>query len=204
MFNLKTFVTSLQVSWINRAQLCVNDNWKLKLSIFGNGNVLDCNLYATEDNTGPALNNIIKSYSTFKQAYNFYKSNFLLDKIFNNPWYGTGRQSAFKFDENFFGEDLMANYGPLIRSLQWKQFIINESVVEKEEFTFLTGIPIDTGRYKKLKNCLMGLLKRWHIRGNVPISLADYISRVKKGSKRYRVILEKFNCKTEQFFALDI
>ena len=64
MFDLKKFITGLQISWINRAHKATNDNWKIALKKLGNGTVLhchDCNV--DELNThGIAIKNIVESY----------------------------------------------------------------------------------------------------------------------------------------------
>jgi hypothetical protein len=158
MFNLKTFIAALQCSWIKRAESSTNDNWKVTLKKLGNGKVSCCHT-GDYTNLGIGLKNIISSYSTFVNSYMRQGSNFYFDKIYKCSRYGTGRDQNEKFDENFFGPELLNLYEERIVDLTWHQLIVNDLFVPFQEFSFITGILIDRPRYNKLKNCFV-LLKK--------------------------------------------
>ena len=102
----------------------------------------------------------------------------------------------------FFGAEMMASYGDAIRNLRWKQIFINEKVVDRTEFQFLTGIQIDYFRYSKLKNCLNGLVNKFYIPGMEPKELQIFFNEVKKGSRKYRNILSFTTLKRNYFASL--
>jgi hypothetical protein len=129
VFNLTNFIMSLQVSWIKRASVFKNDNWKVDLANLGNGNVLNCDT-GNENSLGIGLTNIVRSFRNFKNAYFRYKGNFLEDTLYNNNRYGAGRNRMVPFDDVFFGEQLMTAHGRRIRELRWKNLCINGTFIE--------------------------------------------------------------------------
>ena len=93
----------------------------------------------------------------------------------------------------------MGNYGQQVRNLSWNNFLINENIVERNEFTFLTGIQIDHNRYQQLTACLKRLVKKLHSIGNKPSPLNEFFDKIKKGSKKYRNIMDNVLVKDNYF-----
>jgi hypothetical protein len=149
LFNLDTFISALQVSWIKRASLNSNDNWKVTLRNLANGNVLDCTLQDADVNCGLALKNILKSFDDFKRHFRTYGNNYLVEKI-SSDLFGTGRGQTIKFDHNFFGPELMLTHGQAVSNLTMFQLVINDSMVPYREFEYVAGFPISRQKYEKI------------------------------------------------------
>ena len=94
------------------------------------------------------------------------------------------------FDENFFGNELMAASGQEIGNLTLGNFIINGEFTNFREVNFLTGINMTNNNYKAIKNCYTKLVKMSKNDDTEPQTLHEFFRKVKKGSKNYRVILD--------------
>jgi len=190
LFNLKNFIAGLQVSWIKRTVTVINDNWKCTLQELGNGDPTMCNVNFNHNNHGIAICNIVNSYSTFKNVYDTENGNYAHIPIFDNPLFGTGRQQQVTFNREFFTEGIMENYGVQVRSLTWKKTLINGSFCPYGEFEFLTGIRINRLQYIKLKQCFARISKKYGPPSTEYVSITRFMSKIKKGSKKYRKILD--------------
>jgi hypothetical protein len=60
LFVLRDFISALQCPWIKRCTLSINDNWRYRIALYGNGNPLHLvNDMKTRNGNGLVLNNII-------------------------------------------------------------------------------------------------------------------------------------------------
>ena len=62
LFDLGPFIQALQSTWVNRAFLACNDNWKFDLCETCNGNLLMAGKSFGVQNNGPLLENILKGF----------------------------------------------------------------------------------------------------------------------------------------------
>jgi len=185
LFDLSTFIQALQCTWVKRALVC-NDNWKVTLK-GGAGNILECDSL-DQDTLGIGLRNIVKSYKIFKDKFFEFKNNFLLDKIFCNDRYGTGRAMAAHFDENFFGNLLNSN--PVqVRNVTWGSISHNLIFVRYADFEHFAGFHVSLPMYQRLKQCFENLKKRFKGGDCEPCSIETFFRRIKKGSRHFRAIL---------------
>jgi hypothetical protein len=168
------------------------------LKKLGHGNVLDCDKYSVSANLGIALSNIVTSFAKFKKAYYGVGSNFLLDSIFKNVQYGTGRGRHLKFDEAFFGPDISALHINVLQNIKWRDCVLNGSFVSFQEFEFKTGIPLNAEKYKKLKNCYL-LLDKNHTNVGEPVLLDIFFRKIVRGSRWYRKILDEYSITKHSF-----
>ena len=190
MFNLRNFITALQVSWIKRACANSNDNWKVDLKELGRGEVLQIDNLPEGNTYGIGLMNIISSFIYFKKKFVTYGKNFLSEKLFKSKVLGTGRAMTQPFDEHFFGNDLMAMSRPEIENLTLGKFLINGDFTNYRGVDFLTGINISNNMYRAIKNCFTKLDRLSVNLNDEPQTLQEFFRKIKKGSKYYRVILD--------------
>lgn len=80
-------------------------------------------------------------------------NNFLLEKIYNSSLFGTGRRQETKFDEIFFGQNLMVQYENEIKNLTFRQLIINGEFLPFNEFEFIAGFRLNRQKYDAIKSC---------------------------------------------------
>ena len=156
LFKLKNFISALQVTWINRAVKNTNDNWKLALKNCGNGNVLECYKYTEIQNSGVAIQNIIRSYQKFVDCFYKYGNNFLKDKIFENIRYGTGRNQSTTFDVNFFGQIIPE----AALQMTWSQLLLNGNFCDYASFQFITGLTVRREQYTQIKKLFFDKIEK--------------------------------------------
>jgi len=92
------------------------------------------------------------------------------------------------FDEDFFGEDLIANFENIIQNLTWLQLTVNSVFVRYADFDHFAGFKLDHRRYTLLKNCYNNLKKKQGDWEGEPVEIATFFSKIKKGSKHFRKI----------------
>ena len=100
LFDLKIFLQSIQSTWVKRAFLCCNDNWKFDLIRESEHNLE--NVGKNTGNFGKTLQGIAKSFRTFAEFFAKVDSNYLHTPIQNNPQFGYGNRGDSIFDDNFF------------------------------------------------------------------------------------------------------
>ena len=118
LFNLELFINALQCTWIKRTHSCCNDNWKYDL------------LQATEFNleyvyrihepydVGNTILGILNSFRKFVKCFSKVNQNFRKTCIYESDMFGYGRNLHLKFDNEFFGPEIMSNYGEKIHNLK--------------------------------------------------------------------------------------
>jgi len=190
LFNLKNFVIALQVSWIKRASLNTNDNWKVTLNELLGGNVLNLTTANLNPPLGTALQNIVSSFLELKKKYRLFGNNFLNETIFKSDIFGAGRGNAAPFDELFFGDELMAAHGPLIRSLKMGDLIVNGSFIDVDNFEHLIGFRCTRARHTAIKNAYVRVMKTWGDSRSEPTTIEEFFGKIKRGSKNFRKVLE--------------
>jgi hypothetical protein len=102
LINLKIFLIGLQAVWVKRAYESTRDNWRVELrnKCFGNPYIIGSNLLPV--NECPLIENVVKSFETFRYAYYGMENNFLEAYIVNNSSIKRSANSALCLDENFF------------------------------------------------------------------------------------------------------
>ncbi len=129
----------------------------------------------------------------FRTHFFQYKNNFYLEKIFDNPNFGTGRGMQVKFDAEFFGNQLFNQNLNSLQRLTWQQLIVNGEFVRFDDFELFAEFRIDMRRYNLLRNCFNNLKKKFGGEDEDPIEISNFFRKIKKGSKSFRSILE-YSC----------
>ena len=190
LFDLKIFISALQSTWVKRAYLNCNDNWKFDLRQLCSGNILDIGKIDGNPDCGPLLGNIIKSFKLFQDKFIFSGKNFLKAKILGNINFGYGRNMANKFTNEFFGNEILEQHEILIERLTW-----GDLTKENYEFETKMGITVKTGimlsqlQYSNLKNGYEILQKKVKKESNETISMCEFLKKAQKGSKIFRKII---------------
>jgi hypothetical protein len=83
LFEINTYLKSQQVAWIAR-ELNLDEIWKIKLFIAGNGDILNVRCsFLSRDHT-PVLYGIVQAYESFLCGFTKYDENFWESVIFEN------------------------------------------------------------------------------------------------------------------------
>jgi hypothetical protein len=190
LFNLKDFVAALQCSWFKRCSLSINDNWRYRLALYGNGNpLLVVNDRKTKEENGLVLNNIIESFSYFKSKFAQADNNFMVSPFYCNDAFGYGRGLINKLDEVFFdcyGNNTLRNS---LLSLTWKDLVTNGVFLTREEIFTRFNITLLQDKYNTLKQVYDIALRKYYKVGADESNLSDFFKSFKKGSKKFRRIM---------------
>ena len=85
LFDLGPFIQALQSTWVKRAFLACNDNWKFDLRETCNGNILMAGKSFGVQNNGPLPENILVSFRLFHDSFAItgtnFKSMYILDNL---------------------------------------------------------------------------------------------------------------------------
>jgi hypothetical protein len=190
LFNLKDFVAALQCSWFKRCSLSINDNWRYRLALYGNGNpLLVVNDRKTKEGNGLVLNNIIDSFSYFKSKFAQMENNFMVTPFYCNDAFGYGRGFINKLDEVFFGCYGNNTLRNSLLSLTWKDLVINGVFITREEILTRFNIALLQDKYNILKQVYGIALRKYYKAGTGESNLPDFFKSFKKGSRKFRRIM---------------
>jgi hypothetical protein len=215
LFNLKDFISSLQCNWIKRSYRNITDNWKYRLATLSGGNISDLAPdLKTTDNSGTVLNNIISSYSLFKQQLTKVGNNFLTVPFYCNASFGYGRGNKKILDDSFFNCVNDDRLRGIYRTLTWKSLTNDGDGVTLKpriEINHSLGITLALEQYNIMVNTLANSNKRYYKEGEKSISLNDFMNTFKKGSKYFRKIISHWdprynlekNNSSQDFYATD-
>ena len=99
LFDLETFIPTLQSTWVGRAFNCTNDNWKYDLLINADFNVHNMGKNVNSVNLGSTLKIISKSFSEFSEFFSRVNENYKKISILNNKLF---QLPGHTFDRIFF------------------------------------------------------------------------------------------------------
>jgi hypothetical protein len=167
LFVLRDFIAALQCSWFKRCSLAINDNWRYRLALYGNGNPLNVvNDKRTRDGNGLVLNNIIDSFSYFKTRFTQTDNNFMYIPIYCNGAFGYGRGLQNKLDDTFFnsqGNNVIRN---ILLTLTWSDLVTNGVFSSREEILIRFNINLSREKYNILKQTYQ-ISVRKYLKGTV-------------------------------------
>ena len=121
LFELEPFICALQSTWVRRAFMNCNDNWKFDLRETCNGKILRAGNNLVAGKNGPLLERILVSFKVFHDHFAMAGKNFKTMYIFENSIFGYGRGMTEKYDTNFFGNAVLAENPETIKNLTWEK-----------------------------------------------------------------------------------
>ncbi len=190
LFNLADFISALQCTWIKRCVQSINDNWKYRLALYGNGNpTLVVNDGTVREELGTVLNNLIDSFCKFKGKYTTIDNNYLHMPIFCNPAIGYGRGLMHKLDEHFFeinGDMAKRN---MVVGINWNSLSTNGQLLSRVEIQARHGIPFTEDRYQLLKTAFRICRRKYNKDAEKSLTIRQFICGFKKGSRNFRKII---------------
>ncbi len=141
--------------------------------------------------------NILDSFKKFRNKYFCMNENFLQAKIVNNPLFlrenpGRAANPAGCMDRSFFGPDFYKR----LQDLKMDSLIVDGSVVPYQRLVDSTNIPFTQAVYLGLITAGNYAVEKYAGKNNsngTNMPMKDFVCRSKKGSKRFRRVLEKNN-----------
>ena len=189
MIPLNKYIQGLQCAWVKRAFDCTNDNWKYDIHLAGFGRIVNVSRTNANIELGTVLSNIIDSYCTFVHKFTEYGNNYMKVPILYNTHFRYGRDRNLIIDDNFIGRMILTTQPELIRTLTWEKCTHNGHFVHVRHFNNHTGINFTREQYYDLKLAYIIAKRKFHKEGGFAMTLEDFMSTFKKGSKKFRRIL---------------
>ncbi len=192
LFKLNEFIASLQCGWIKRSLDNINDNWKYTLATISGNNVLNCvNDKVTREHVGATLLGFVDSFCLFKSNFAMLENNFRTAQIYCNNAFGYGRGNLNKLDDNFFQVDRGGLKRDTIINICWNDITDNDNVKSKVEVDRIFGFELSDFQYSGIKNAYRSAVNRYYNIENTSISIRNYITRFKKGSRFFHKIISQ-------------
>jgi len=191
LFDLSTFLDSQKCSWIRRAENR-DEGWKCRLFLSGYNNRLLANPTMIASDVYPVTNTIAISFEKFRNAFYSINENFRSALIFNCDLFTFRLNSNRYLNKEFFG-DLWNNYRTEIVNLTMRNIHNGVRYVTLDQFLNETGIPITEEMLTGLRGLFDTAKTRFckkNIHEKTCEKLEDYVKKIKKGSKKFRKILE--------------
>ena len=195
IFNLTDFLKAQNCTWILRAHRLPIDNWRTDLrSNAPSDNILLIRSSDICKSDHPILHNLARSYEDFYGEFSKINGNYKLAYIFENPAFCRNNSDLRQIDKKFFGQDF-ENSSAQIRKLTFSNCFIGNRVKSQEELAEM-GVILSPANWMRLQGALLSSRNR--LRKNsesesLAQSIEDFMGKVKKGSKKFRLVLENCN-----------
>jgi hypothetical protein len=152
LFCVEKFLVSQQSKWILKAHASSRDNWRYKLRVLCNGNVLSASPALICKNSNPVLHGISSSYAKFKMSLDTTNSNFVNAYILGNPLFfrGPGDKDTLNLSYLMLSEASDCN----ITGMTAQDFFNVHGVKTRLELLIDSGLDIPVEGYVRLVCCL--------------------------------------------------
>jgi hypothetical protein len=142
----------------------------------------------------PTLYNIVRSYETLVAAFSTVNGNYKKAIIFENDAFkfSTGND-ARRVNKEFFGNNFYEMNKLAIRRLTYKDCFLNGEFRSPREFVE-SGLPLNWVTWMRLRSVVFATrqqLRKADASDTMALSINNFLSRAKKGSRNFRNILEK-------------
>jgi hypothetical protein len=192
LFELKTFLDAQKIAWIKRARV-TDDWWKIALYSRCYGTIFNIRSSDFNPRKEPCLYSIASSYERFLVSYTKLNENYRDSYIFDNNALTMGLRDNRKLTKNNFTPGFFRAYGDRLKILTIRDLLRDDTTaIHREEFIRRTNIPIPFLTFQ----ALIGILETARVRyGKITdaekksLDITTFINRSKKGSKRFRVVL---------------
>jgi hypothetical protein len=151
LFQIEPFLTSQKIAWTVRA-LNLDEIWKIRMYVFGNGNVLNYRSSFIDRNKTPILHGFATAYEKFLCAYTRHKENFWETSVFENMALFVRLRERAILSADFFTPLFWAENKGKILKLTVQDFFVNKDVFKTwEQFKNTTGLELDREAFNNLK-----------------------------------------------------
>jgi hypothetical protein len=199
LINLTSYIAALQCSWIKRCSLVINDPWRWNLAAGCN---FQLDLVRTDNINGalsPICLNIAKSFSCLQNVYWKLHENFLNAPLVDNCFFlrqepERRRPARGCVDRNLLGRAFYDNNKEALRNLRMSCMLRGDRVVSHDLLIRTTGLNFSEACYMHLSTAAAFAKKKYANKNGsngTSLPLKWLIQQVKKGSKRYRTLIDR-------------
>jgi hypothetical protein len=192
LFCVEKFLISQQSKWVFKAHVSSRDNWRYKLRVLCNGNVLSASPALICKDANPILYGISESFAKFKINLDSTNSNFLNAYILGNPLFFRGPGDKGTLNLSYL---LLPESGDCcISGITAREFFNVNGIKTRLELLIDSGLDIPVEGYVRLVRCLNHYVTRLRPNArndgsNLSI-LRDFIP-LKNPGKKIRLALVK-------------
>jgi hypothetical protein len=192
LFCVEKFLISQQSKWVFKAHVSSRDNWRYKLRVLCNGNVLSASPALICKDANPILYGISESFAKFKINLDSTNSNFLNAFILGNPLFFRGPGDKGTLNLSYL---LLPEAGDCrISGITAREFFNVNGIKTRLELLIDSGLDIPVEGYVRLVRCLNHYVTRLRPNArndgsNLSI-LRDFIP-LKNPGKKIRLALVK-------------
>ena len=197
MIDIGEFIVSQQVVWIKRTFLSTRDNWRFDLKLICKGNALILGNNDIPASRFPLLSYMAESFGTFLKAFNLTNDNLCKSFLINNPLLKRGRVDNSRLNIGFFSSNIPRLDEQSIVNIKINEISHGGRLLSLDEISLNTGMAFSLATYLRLQESFFAsrkLLVRPNNSDGSSLSLSDFFSRFKKGSKNIRKILCNNRC----------
>jgi hypothetical protein len=189
MIDVQEFLIGLQCSWFKRCYNSTIDSWRTDLNVLTQGNVLTANPDRIDEGPHPVLNSLSKSFWEFKKYFYRYPGNFTQGFVLGNPLLIDNRRDKNSLCHNFLIR-ILQNIDESCKLRICNLLNDNGMLLEVNALSDLLGYNITQQDFDRLSisvNDSMYLANKNILATDaVSISLENFITRFKKGSRPFR------------------
>jgi len=202
LIDLNAYIPALQCSWLRRCTFIINDSWRRTLALSCNFYLVFVSIKNIDKNLHPVLYDIVESVSKLQCNFWAMNENFLMAPLIDNPFFmraEPGRRAPVIgcVDRNLIGGHFYDTHKERLLSLRLNCLIRpGNRLASLPEINRTTGLVFTYNVYMHLLVAARFAIKKY---GNKPVTngttlpLAALFIGNKKGSRRYRKIIEKSN-----------
>jgi hypothetical protein len=192
LFDIEKFLVSQQSTWIFKALKSSRDNWRYKLRVLCNGNVLCAGPGIIKESANPILFGISCSFQKMRLSHDSLHSNFVSALVVNNPIFFRGPGNKLPVFLSYLG---LPEYGtsPFTRLRAIDFFNVN-GVKTKLELLIEFNLDLSLVGYADLVRCLNHYVRRLkpNERNNGSnTTLFESVGILKKPGKKIRSLFLK-------------
>ncbi len=197
LFDIKNYIIAIQVSWIKKATASSRDNWRVDLHNLSHGNPLTLSPTDIQQQQHPILHCIANSFQTFRKHFSMDCNNYKKSYILNNPIFSRGPRDDRLLDTRFFRQNPPID-GRILAKTRFCDIMQNEGIKPLHEIIEQLQINLNLNTYLRLHGALTYFKN--NLKNNpdrdTSIDIGAFLYSVKKGSKKFRIFLEKDRSKT--------
>ena len=169
------------------------DNQRVDLHTLGWGNPFTISPSTIAQHSNPILYGLSQSFSTFNAVFSATEKNYKKAYILNNPLFCRGNRDSNIIDYTLFNKN--ANLYEIAK-LRFCDFFVSGSLKSFVQLNLEYNLSLSSNSYLRLCGAHLFNKNKLKNREGDAISIADFFSSFKKGSKSCRKILTKKTSKS--------
>jgi hypothetical protein len=201
LIKLDNYITALQCSWIKRCSTRINDTWRWNLGLACNFIFSNLRSGSVNRADSPITANIVQSWTKFQENFFMTNENFVQAHLVDNRMFLRAppeRRAPVRgaVDRNLLGAAFYDRHKETLLTLRLSCIVNNNVVVGFQTLIANTGLNFTQASYFNLVTAANFAITKYANKigsNGTAQDLEWFISQIKRGSKKFRTILDKKN-----------